>query len=118
MPDSRRKGIRYEKDTAVWYREHGFPDAKRGLQSRSGGDVPDVIVPGFGYWVECKRYASLGLVGRAWDQAKAVSVEADILMGQVAFTRIPPVIHVRADRGDDLVVISREVWGRLIGDRS
>ena len=108
MPNSRRKGHDYERDTAAWYRSRGI-EAKRGFQSRAGDDDPDVVLgpPRNAWmWIECKRYASLGLVGRAWEQAKAVCGDRD------------PVLHVKADRGDDLVVISRETWGRLIGKDS
>ena len=43
---SRRKGVRFEREVAAEFRVacRGF-DARRGAQSRSGADAPDVIVP-------------------------------------------------------------------------
>lgn len=49
---SRRKGHNFERWVAAQFREHGFPDAKRGQQTRFGSDAPDV--DGTPYWIECK----------------------------------------------------------------
>lgn len=115
--NSRRKGHQYERDTAAWYRSLGY-EARRGWQCRKGDDDPDVIVDGLPYWVECKRYASLGLVQRAWKQATEATAAQQLwrILGESPTTVDCAVLHVKADRGDDLVVISRETWGRLIGD--
>lgn len=50
----RRKGHDWERKVAAMFRE-ALADAgvKRGWQSRSGGDAPDV--DGTPFWVECKR---------------------------------------------------------------
>lgn len=51
---SRRKGHDWEREVATRFREvFGHDEVRRGLQSRSGEEVPDVEVPCF--WVECKR---------------------------------------------------------------
>jgi hypothetical protein len=51
---SRRKGIRFEQEMVHRFREV-MPDApvRRGLQSRTGKEVPDVDCPVF--WPELKR---------------------------------------------------------------
>jgi len=50
---SRRKGARFEREMVKRFRDVFGEDVRRGLQSRSGEEVPDVDVPCF--WVECKR---------------------------------------------------------------
>lgn len=51
---SRRKGANYERELVHRFRE-AMPNAeiRRGLQSRSGDEVPDVDCPVF--WIESKR---------------------------------------------------------------
>ena len=50
----RTKGHNYERELARVFREvMPGADAKRGLQSRGGGEVPDVDIPYF--WIEAKR---------------------------------------------------------------
>lgn len=50
----RRKGHDFEREMArVLGEVFGAENARRGIQYRSGGEVPDVEVPAF--WVECKR---------------------------------------------------------------
>ena len=55
MPiNSRQKGKVGELELAKFFRDHGFDDARRGVQYKGGGDSPDVAgLPGF--HVECKR---------------------------------------------------------------
>lgn len=51
---SRRKGHDWEREVVIRFREvFGRDQVRRGLQARSGEEVPDVDVPCF--WVECKR---------------------------------------------------------------
>lgn len=51
---SRRKGHDFEREIVHRFREvFGEDNVRRGLQSRSGEEVPDVEVPCF--WIECKR---------------------------------------------------------------
>lgn len=100
---SRRKGRAFEQETARFYSDL-FGDAKRGLQSRDGGDAPDVICPWLvGCWIECKRYARIA-VYEWWHQAEKASDERDI------------VLHIRADREKTLVILSEEHW-RTICER-
>jgi len=50
----RRKGHDFEREMARVLGEVFGPDnSRRGIQYRSGSEVPDVEVPAF--WVECKR---------------------------------------------------------------
>ena len=95
-------------DIAAWYREHGV-DARRGQQSRSGADEPDVILPpAMGLWVECGRRKPGCWVLDKMDQAREASFE-----GGVAKTN-DAVVHARADRGVDVVVVTLEHWGRIL----
>ena len=50
----RRKGISFEREVARMFAEvFGPENARRGIQYRSGSEVPDVEVPAL--WIECKR---------------------------------------------------------------
>lgn len=50
----RRKGHDFEREMArVLAEVFGAENSRRGIQYRSGSEVPDVEVPAF--WVECKR---------------------------------------------------------------
>lgn len=50
----RDKGKRGEREAALVWRDI-YPDAKRGLQSRTGTDAPDI--EGTPWWIEVKTYA-------------------------------------------------------------
>jgi len=50
---SRRKGHSFEREMAIRFRDVFGDKVRRGLQSRSGEEVPDVETPMF--WIECKR---------------------------------------------------------------
>lgn len=52
--NSNRKGKVYEREIAAYLREHGYKDAKRGVQYKGGPDSPDV--EGLqGFHIEAKR---------------------------------------------------------------
>lgn len=52
--NSRTKGKVGELELAAKLREHGFDDARRGVQFKGGTDSPDVVgIPGV--HMECKR---------------------------------------------------------------
>lgn len=103
---SRRKGAQYERDLVHRFRE-AMPgaDVKRGLQSRSGAEVPDVDCPCF--WVESKRGKKPNVRGAL----KQASDEAP--KGRV------PIAVIRDDRSEAFVALSlddfldlvREWWG-------
>lgn len=50
---SRTKGHAFEREIARHFRDAGFPEAKRGFQTRDGREQPDVTLDGC--WIECKR---------------------------------------------------------------
>lgn len=54
MTKPRTKGHAFEREIARLFRRW-FPEARRGLQFRSGCEAPDV--KGVPWWVECKRYS-------------------------------------------------------------
>ena len=71
----RRKGHDFEREMArVLGEVFGPENSRRGIQYRSGTEVPDVEVPAF--WVECKRgrhtniRAALAQATEACDQPK------------------------------------------------
>lgn len=66
--NSKAKGKAAELELAAFFREHGFDEARRGVQYKGGSDSPDVTgLPG--YHVECKRVERGNLYD--WlDQAK------------------------------------------------
>jgi hypothetical protein len=106
---SRTKGASYERLIAQFYRALGFP-AKRTLQSREGFEGADV--QGTPWWVECKRYKSIGKVMGWWEQAR---VDSERCGGA---TTLPPVLHIKEDHGPDLVVISLEMWEGMVKARN
>lgn len=102
MNSHAEKGKRYERKIAKFYRKLGH-DVKRGLQSRDGNEVPDVIVKGKAWWIECKHYASGGLVHRAYEQASG-----DAGMGVLI------IVHTHEDEGKHLVTVSLEDFEKLM----
>ncbi len=57
---SRQKGKRGEREAAALLREHGFSEARRGVQYQGGHDSDDVIgLPG--WHVEVKRTETLSI---------------------------------------------------------
>ncbi len=68
---SRRKGADFERALVREFRER-MPDAtvRRGLQARSGDEVPDVDLPCF--WLEAKRHRRTNVKG-ALAQASAAA---------------------------------------------
>jgi len=101
---SRRKGHDYEREVAKLYRQHGFIDAKRGYQNRSGADEPDV--KGLPFWVECKHYGKPPSAWTAIEQAETAIDEGD--GGQM------PVAHLKHTRCGSLVAIREAEWFRIV----
>lgn len=98
----RLKGHRYERDIAKFYRDCGLK-AHRGQQADSTVKPPDVVLPEFpALHVECGRRAVGCWVIDKWEQAKGDAGNG------------VPIVHVRSDGGDDLVVLSLEHWGRIV----
>lgn len=58
--NSRNKGKVGEREIAKYLREHGFTDARRGVQYKGGSDSPDVYGMK-GYHIEVKRVERLDL---------------------------------------------------------
>lgn len=101
---SRTKGHSYERAIAIFYRTLGFP-AKRTLQSREGFEGADV--QGTPWWVECKKYKTLGKVMRWWEKAREdVEKHGDGTQDVV--------LHIKEDHGEDLVVISLNHWKEIV----
>lgn len=58
--NSRQKGKRGELELSKFLREHGYTEARRGVQYQGGHDSADVVgLPG--HSVECKRVEALSL---------------------------------------------------------
>lgn len=99
---SRSKGRKYEQQIAQFYRDLGFKDVKRSLQSRAGYEGSDV--QGAPWWVECKHYAKVG-VARWWEQA----------VRDVAKSNLKEIVlHIKETNGPEFVVISKEMWAEII----
>lgn len=96
----RTKGRAYEQDVARFYRELGY-EARRGWQTRQGSDDPDVVLEGCPYWVECSHRKQGNWIYDKWAQA-----------AESAKLR-PIVLHVKADRKPELVVLSLEFWKQI-----
>lgn len=99
---SRTKGHSYEREIAAFYRSCGL-EAHRGQQSDANVKPPDVVLPGRdNLWIECGRRKQGCWIIDKWNQAVRDGEPAD------------PVLHVRCDRGDDLVVISLAHWRQIV----
>lgn len=102
MNSMKEKGKRYERKIAKFYRALGH-SVKRGIQSRDGSEAPDVIVKGKAWWIECKHYASGGLVHRTFEQAKGDADPGELV-----------IVHTHEDDGQHLVTVSLADWEKLM----
>jgi hypothetical protein len=102
---SRRKGASYERDLVHRFRE-AMPGAevRRGLQSRSGGEVADVEVPVF--WVEAKRGKQPN-IRAALRQAQAAAPKGRIPIAVVRDDRAEATVTLTLD---DFLEFVREWW--------
>ena len=100
---SRRKGAQYERDLVKLFRD-AMPGAnvRRGLQSRGGGEVPDVDCPLF--WVEAKR-------GRKPNVRAALRQAKDDCGDDRT-----PVAVIRDDREEAFVVLGLDDFLQLTED--
>lgn len=97
---SRRKGKTGEREFSRVFKAL-YPEAGRGIQSRDGGEVPDI--DGTPFWVECKRLKSIGAL-RFMDQAQR---DSD---GRV------PVVVMREDHGKPVAMVPLELLLGLLSD--
>lgn len=83
---SKAKGARGEREAAAFLREHGFDEARRGVQYHGGPDSPDVVgLPGV--HIEVKRVETLRLYD-SLEQSKDDAADGEI----------PIVLHRRNGR--------------------
>lgn len=100
----RAKGRRYEQTTATFFRTVVGGKVTRGWQSREGSDNPDVFVQRLpNLWVECSHRAKGNWLYDKYEQAKEAAPKGHEV-----------VIHAKADNKDDVVLISRDLWARLL----
>lgn len=105
---SRRKGHDFEREMVHRFREvFGDEDVRRGLQSRSGEEVPDVEAPCF--WIECKR-GSRTNPKAALQQAMAAAGKGRMPLAVCRDDRSDTVVMMLLD--DFLEVVSE--WWRLV----
>ena len=92
MLNSRQKGKVGELEFAAFLREHGFVDARRGVQYHGGAESPDVVgIPGLHIEVKrCERGSLYAWLSQATDDAGA--------------GKIPVVAHRR----------SRKQWAAIL----
>ena len=103
--NSRAKGKVGELELSAFLREHGFGEAKRGVQYSGGSDSPDVIgVPGVHF--ECKRVEAGNLY--AWlDQARADATCSDNM----------PVVAHRRNRREWVAILPLKDFLALIANQ-
>lgn len=107
MPNSRRKGHQFERETAAFYRGvlEGFVcgEIKRGLQTRDGSEVPDVVIENLpGMWIECKIRKKIALYEWFNKALKDSPDGSEVIM------------HIRADGEKPLIVMGIETWAELL----
>lgn len=98
--NSRRKGHQYERDVANLYRGAGF-SAKRGLQSRGGGEeVADVVLEEVDWFIECKNTVRMSkTLSRALERADKEGHGA------------PSVVHIKMPgKQKNKVVVDEGLW--------
>jgi len=95
----RDKGHNFERATAALLRDV-WPEAKRGQQSRFGGDAPDV--DGTPYWIECK-------VG------KRPNIRAAMAQAQEATDGRTCIVVSHKDRERTMVTMGFETFLELVG---
>lgn len=91
---SRRKGKTWEREVAALLRPI-YPNAKRGFQSRSGRDAPDV--DGTPFHIEAKH-------------GKCVNVRGALKQALDATDGRPVVVIAKDNRSDPFVVMRFEDW--------
>jgi hypothetical protein len=97
---SRAKGAAFEREIVNALRDYLGVDCRRNLeQTRSGGE--DIILKP--YSIECKRRANMALY-EWWDQAVTSAKRSNLR----------PVMVLRADRKDALVVMDFQEFCRLV----
>ena len=102
---SRRKGHDWEREVATRMREvFGKDQVRRGLQARSGEEVPDVEVPCF--WIECKRGKRTNPEA-ALQQATAAATKGRIPLAVCKTDRCDPLVALGFD---DFLELVREWW--------
>ena len=100
---SRNKGKDGERAIAKILRDHGWADARRGVQYKGGGDSPDVVgLPGV--HIEVKRVESLRLYD-ALDQSIA-----DAAPGET------PVVFHRRNKKPWVAILLLDDYLKLLGD--
>ena len=100
---SRRKGVRFEREMVLRFRE-AMPDTeiRRGLQARGGDEVADIDCPVF--WPELKR-------GKKPNIRAALRQAADAApKGRI------PVAVVRDDRADAMVTLALDDFLELVSE--
>lgn len=103
---SRRKGQRGEREF-LHRLQHLYPDARRGNQSRSGQDEPDIeLTP---WWIECKTYARISAF-RHLAQAEADTDGRPVLvrLREDGDTRAAVLI-----REEDFLALLEQAGGRI-----
>lgn len=99
---SRRKGHDFERKVAKDLREIGYEDARRGLQSQGGDDMPpDVIAPPFA--IQCKNHAKKVNYRAAIEQSKGECPKGHY-----------PVAVIKEGRQEPLVLMVYADWLDLL----
>ncbi len=103
--NSRAKGKAGELELAKVLRDHGYTEARRGVQYSGGGDSPDLVgVPGV--HIECKRVES----GNLYSWTRQAIRDSD------GTGRMPVVAH-RKSREPWVAILLLDDFLKLLGDR-
>lgn len=106
----RTKGHNWERKMASWFRDRGFPQAKRGLQTQPSYKPPDI--EGTSWWVECKvgaRPNILAAIRQAQEdlqKAQEGGFGAEYVGG--------PMVVAKVDREAPTVTMSLEAFEQLL----
>ena len=107
---SRVKGHNFEREIARQLREKLGEPFKRGLQTREGGEVPDVFSHTLPYWFECKKGKSIAYLP-ALKQAEKAIKEAHDPHGPTL-----PVAVLGLDNEQPLALLRWELFKEILAD--
>jgi hypothetical protein len=106
----RIKGKRWEQEVARQLRQLTGHNWVRGLQSRDGGEVPDVYCQDLPYWIECKKGKRVRFAAALQQAEKAIDSCEDPYAPQ------KPIAILGVDHEEPYALMRLEEFKELLHD--